>query len=169
MRAIDFIILLLLPFLLFSKSIAASSQQFDRVDAYERSNLRARRSWVARARDSIIEFIWNVPAAKPACFHAPIRHSQPPNKLLARYGGDVVLRFRIVTEEEAKALSEAIQVLFLDVWESTSEWVDIRLSKDIVCVVTQNISPMLTMSLAGPLAPWTPTAITSDRPHTTYA
>ena len=42
----------------------------------------------------------------------------------------MVLRFSITSKEEAKALSEAVQVLFLDVWEFTTEWVDIRLSKD---------------------------------------
>ena len=51
---------------------------------------------------------------------------------MARYGGDLVLRFEINSIEEAKALAEAINVLFLDVWEFTTEWVDIRLSKDVV-------------------------------------
>ena len=43
-----------------------------------------------------------------------------------------MLRFEINSIEEAKALAEAINVLFLDVWEFTTEWVDIRLSKDVV-------------------------------------
>ena len=34
--------------------------------------------------------------------------------------------------DEAKALSQAIHVLFLDIWEFTTHWVDIRLSKDVV-------------------------------------
>ena len=44
----------------------------------------------------------------------------------------MVLRFKIQTAEEAQALAEATNILFLDVWEFTSEWVDIRLSKDVV-------------------------------------
>lgn len=43
-----------------------------------------------------------------------------------------MLRFKIDSAEEATALSDAINVLFLDVWEFNSEWVDIRLSKDVV-------------------------------------
>ena len=58
--------------------------------------------------------------------------SRPPPTYLARYGGDLVLRFQMNSVEETKALTEAVNILFLDVWEFTSEWVDIRLSKDVV-------------------------------------
>lgn len=44
----------------------------------------------------------------------------------------MVLRFRIETAEEAKALSEAANTLYLDVWEASKEWVDIRMAKDVV-------------------------------------
>ena len=53
--------------------------------------------------------------------------------LLARYGGDVVLRFNISSADEAKALAEASNILFLDIWEFRDDWVDIRLAKDVVC------------------------------------
>lgn len=62
-----------------------------------------------------------------------VSKSIPPSSLMARYGGDVVLRFKIQSANEAAALNEAITVLFLDVWEHTSEWVDIRMPKDVVC------------------------------------
>ncbi|OBT52482.1 hypothetical protein VE04_07478, partial [Pseudogymnoascus sp. 24MN13] len=52
--------------------------------------------------------------------------------LLAKYGGDVVLRFNITTEEEEAALAEAADTLFLDVWEFTNNWADIRLAEDDV-------------------------------------
>jgi extracellular matrix protein 14 len=38
------------------------------------------------------------------------------------------------SEAEAAALAEAVTVLMLDVWEFTAEWVDVRLSKDVVRV-----------------------------------
>ena len=44
----------------------------------------------------------------------------------------MVLRFKINTLQEAKALIEASDTLFLDVWESTDEWIDIRMGKDVV-------------------------------------
>lgn len=44
----------------------------------------------------------------------------------------MVLRFNISTDDEAKSLSEAADTLLLDVWEFSRDWVDIRLSKDIV-------------------------------------
>jgi len=44
----------------------------------------------------------------------------------------VVLRFNISTAEEAASLAEAVDVLMLDVWEFAHDWVDIRLSKDII-------------------------------------
>jgi extracellular matrix protein 14 len=57
---------------------------------------------------------------------------RPPPHALARYGGDVVVRFNISTFEEAESLAEAADTLLLDVWEFAQDWVDIRLAKDIV-------------------------------------
>ncbi|KAH0536817.1 hypothetical protein FGG08_006350 [Glutinoglossum americanum] len=56
------------------------------------------------------------------------------SNLRARYDEDIVLRFNISSIDEAEALAEATAVLFLDIWESNNEWVDIRLSKDVVRV-----------------------------------
>ena len=61
--------------------------------------------------------------------------SSAPQTLLARYGDDVVLRFNISTPSEVKALAEATNTLFLDVWEFTTQWADIRLSKDMVPIL----------------------------------
>lgn len=58
--------------------------------------------------------------------------SQLPATLLAKYGGDVVLRFNISTVEEEAALAQAADTLFLDVWEFTDNWADIRLAEDDV-------------------------------------
>lgn len=46
---------------------------------------------------------------------------------MSQYAGDIVLRFNLTTQVEGSALLEASQVLFLDVWSSTREHVDIRL------------------------------------------
>jgi len=92
------------------------------------------KSWFNRARDCVIQNIWRLPSDRGS--HAVNRkvaqRPNPPPKLLARYGGDIVLRFNINSIEEAQALAEAVNVLFLDVWEFTAEWADIRLSKDVV-------------------------------------
>ena len=96
-------------------------------------------SWLVRARNTIIESIWPVSSQSAAkAVNASLCHSSnPPLKLLARYGGDVVLRFDIKSQEERDALASAIKILFLDVWEFTADWVDIRLSKDVVSCRTQ--------------------------------
>ena len=57
---------------------------------------------------------------------------QLPAHTVARYGGDLVLRFNISTAEESGSLAEAADTLMLDVWEFSHDWVDIRLSKDSV-------------------------------------
>ena len=105
------------------------------------SRVQDDQSWFTTIRDGIIRRIWGPPLAHPAIHgnckptsSKSITPSLPPPALLARYGGDVVLRFQINSAEEAKALAEATNVLFLDVWEFTTEWVDIRLAKDVVCL-----------------------------------
>lgn len=92
------------------------------------------KSWLSLARDCLIQTIWRIPP------HTDLARTngkglavaRPPSTLLARYGGDLVLRFDINSADEADALAQAINILFLDVWEFTSDWVDIRLSKDVV-------------------------------------
>lgn len=53
-------------------------------------------------------------------------------RLAARYGQDIVLRFNVSTAAEARAIAEASEDLYLDVWEFSAEHVDIRLAKDVV-------------------------------------
>ncbi|KAL9104963.1 MAG: hypothetical protein Q9163_000135 [Psora crenata] len=73
----------------------------------------------------------------------PPAQAKPPPKIVARYGGDLVLRFRIKSSKESEVLAEAIRVLFLDVWESNTEWVDIRLSKAVVPSLLGLLPPSL--------------------------
>lgn len=56
----------------------------------------------------------------------------PPSHTWAKYGGDLVLRFNVSTAVESKSLAEAADTLLLDVWESSQNWVDIRMDKDTV-------------------------------------
>ncbi|RDW65342.1 putative metallocarboxypeptidase ecm14 [Coleophoma crateriformis] len=88
-------------------------------------------------RDTAIEKVFGQPPKKdgpgqrkPAVSHAA--NSNLPTTLLAKYGGDVVLRFNLTTAAEEKALAEAADTLFLDVWEFTNNWADIRLREDDV-------------------------------------
>lgn len=99
--------------------------------------------WI-RFRDCVIRFVWKLPIDNQLGQISDIQPSStPPSSFLARYGGDLVLRFKIQSAEEASALAEAINVLFLDVWEFTAEWVDIRLSKDVVSPCLDPFHPLL--------------------------
>ncbi|KAF4633467.1 hypothetical protein G7Y89_g4645 [Cudoniella acicularis] len=89
-------------------------------------------------RDTAIEKVFGLPPKatrkgcdKPGSKSRP-SSSQLPATLLAKYGGDVVLRFNLTTPQEEDALSEAADTLFLDVWEFTNNWADIRLREDDV-------------------------------------
>jgi hypothetical protein len=58
--------------------------------------------------------------------------SADEKRLSAKYGGEMVVRFRIKTPEEAQALASASRRLFLDVWEMSDDWVDILLTEKVV-------------------------------------
>ncbi|KAL8759899.1 MAG: hypothetical protein Q9199_000464 [Rusavskia elegans] len=92
------------------------------------------RSVFSRLRDGLIRSVWSIPSCtgEGGASNDVKSESTRPSTLLARYGGDVVLRFTINSPEEAAALTEAVHVLFLDVWEFNADWVDIRLAKDVV-------------------------------------
>ena len=100
-----------------------------------KSSHRSIISTITQFRNRIVNSIWKPNGEGRVVGNAQLTvpNSEAPPSLLARYGGDVVLRFKISTQEEAKALADATEVLFLDVWEFTSSWADIRLSKDVVC------------------------------------
>ncbi|OQV00044.1 hypothetical protein CLAIMM_05596 [Cladophialophora immunda] len=85
-----------------------------------------------RLRDAIIERIWSVPSRYSSKSSSSSKAARAPENFRARYGGDVVLRFQIKSEDEARAISEAADILYLDIWESTNEWVDIRIAKEVV-------------------------------------
>lgn len=91
-------------------------------------------SWT-RLRDTIILRIWGPSpslSSQSSCLYAECSKTSAPSTLRARYGGDVVLRFKIKTANEARALAEAADTLYLDVWQYADDWVDIRVAKDVV-------------------------------------
>lgn len=90
-----------------------------------------------RLSERFIEKIWNQTPTHEHKENKPKRISKPDEQLLpahtlARYGGDVLLRFNISTEDEARSLAEASDTLLLDVWEFANDWVDIRLAQELV-------------------------------------
>ncbi|KAJ9645641.1 uncharacterized protein PV06_07683 [Exophiala oligosperma] len=86
-----------------------------------------------RFRDSLIEKIWTIPGknGEEEC-SSPEVAPRLPARFHIRYGDDVVLRFQIRTEDEAKALSKVIRMLYIDIWDATDHWVDIRIQKDVL-------------------------------------
>ncbi|KAJ5143922.1 uncharacterized protein N7515_002709 [Penicillium bovifimosum] len=84
------------------------------------------RPW-ARLRDWVISSIWDIDHTRCSS-----KHHSPPSNIYDRYGSDVVLRFYLRQPDEAAALASASQVLFLDTWAITSEFVDIRLAEDMI-------------------------------------
>jgi hypothetical protein len=101
---------------------------------HEPSN-RSPATWL---RDKVIEAIWITPKNVPKNAHRKppaVSKISIPSSLEAKYGGDTVLRFRISNEEEAGQVVKAANTLFLDVWDSSSGWVDIRLAKEVVGIV----------------------------------
>ncbi|RMZ86641.1 hypothetical protein DV736_g6128, partial [Chaetothyriales sp. CBS 134916] len=84
-----------------------------------------------RLRDAIIERLWSIPPQsrlKPC--HS--QQSTAPLNYRTRFGNDVVLRFSFESDDELKALSDAADTLYLDIWDISREWVDVRLSRDVV-------------------------------------
>ena len=99
-----------------------------------RSNLpnRTPPTW-RRLSDAIIRKIWSLPDnQKRLGDGTSSTHQAATEQFVAQYGDDIVLRFKISTADEAKALAEASDVLFLDVWEFNEDWADIRVAKDVV-------------------------------------
>ncbi|OAP64374.1 hypothetical protein AYL99_00346 [Fonsecaea erecta] len=85
-----------------------------------------------RLRDAIIERIWSIPSRYSLKSSSISGAPRAPENFRARYGGDVVLRFQVKSDDEAKAISEAADILYLDIWEATNEWIDIRVAKEVV-------------------------------------
>lgn len=105
------------------------------------------RPW-RRLSDAIIRRIWSLPQDQKSLGNDATRTASnaPGEQLVAHYGDDVVLRFKIRTSEEAQALSEAADILFLDVWEFNEDWADIRIAKDVMPSLLGLLPPSLKQS-----------------------
>ncbi|KAF3480421.1 uncharacterized protein GIQ15_05768 [Arthroderma uncinatum] len=119
----------------FHATSRSATANTDPILDVQKGSLRAPSAWT-RLRDSLVESVWGAPRRGKDCEIDTRKQSQATSKapatLQARYGEDVVLRFTIKTQDEVKALIEASNILFLDVWGTHDEWVDIRLSRDVV-------------------------------------
>ncbi|KAK5127899.1 hypothetical protein LTR85_005016 [Meristemomyces frigidus] len=125
---------LALPVALLSSLVVAvpSPSAYRDQQAISAPTLPERSRW-RRLSGHLIDSIWGLPRSETGSVAKILKtNAQAPSHTLARYGGDVVLRFNVSTSEEAKGLAEAADTLLLDVWEFSQDWVDIRLSKDIV-------------------------------------
>lgn len=94
-----------------------------------------------RLSNYIIELIWGRPTNTPKLrpldgINGSNGARKVPGDVLSRYGRDIVVRFNVSSSDDAAALAEAADVLFLDVWEYADDWVDIRLGIDVVCLLT---------------------------------
>jgi len=87
-------------------------------------------TFLSRVCGGFIEAIW--PYYKKSPSKSSNSLAGPAGKFQSRYDGDVVLRFKVKSEEEAKQFAEAVDTLFLDVWEASKDWADVRVSKKVL-------------------------------------
>ncbi|KAI4955983.1 putative metallocarboxypeptidase ecm14 [Alternaria rosae] len=139
----------LLSLLLLGPSLAAAAPHdaapspYD-AGTYATTHNASPRPW-RRLSDAIIRRIWKLPEDQKSLDGQNTRTAVDAlgDKLVAQYNEDVVLRFKIRTAEEASALADAADVLFLDVWEFNEDWADLRVSKDVVPSLLGLLPPSL--------------------------
>ncbi|KAH6878230.1 carboxypeptidase B precursor [Alternaria rosae] len=139
----------LLSLLLLGPSLAAAAPHdaapspYD-AGTYATTHNASPRPW-RRLSDAIIRRIWRLPEDQKSLDGQNTRTAVDAlgDKLVAQYSEDVVLRFKIRTAEEASALADAADVLFLDVWEFNEDWADLRVSKDVVPSLLGLLPPSL--------------------------
>lgn len=89
------------------------------------------RRWSTRIRDTVVGKLFG-----KADRHGRRREKQKylsqTSKIISQYDGDVVLRFNLSSPEEARALAEASNILYLDVWSTTKTHADIRMAEAMV-------------------------------------
>lgn len=96
------------------------------VDRYPSIWKAARKS----VTDVVCDYFYRAEGTQASLLHDPL--PKPAHQYLALYDNQVVLRFSVTTLEESQSLTEAADILFLDVWNTGSDGVDIRLATDVV-------------------------------------
>ncbi|KZM22272.1 metallocarboxypeptidase [Ascochyta rabiei] len=139
-----------LGLLLLAPLVSAAPQQpayhDHRRPAQDASPNRTPPTW-RRLSDAILRKIGSLPVHHTSRREGAGSTPQPATEpFVARYGDDVVLRFTMHTADEAKALAEASDVLFLDVWEFNEDWADIRVAKHVVPSLLGLLPPSLKQS-----------------------
>ncbi|KAL9586906.1 MAG: hypothetical protein Q9212_000578 [Teloschistes hypoglaucus] len=148
MRHLNWFPLALVLFCLSLPSVTAAVFPYNIQSTPTFQQQSARSTSIAtRLRDGLIRLVWSIHTNGPSPAAEPLPVSSgpatPPSTLFARYGGDLVLRFNVRTSEEVAALTQAVDVLFLDVWEFNSHFLDIRVSKDVVPSLLGLLPPSL--------------------------
>lgn len=106
-----------------SRVTAPSPAPVQRLVTYDKTT-----SW------SLLRRLWNVIFASDLNTARVEDHGNAPNHHLLRYQNDIVLRFNISSSDEARSMAEAVNSLYLDVWSTTKEHVDVRLPHGTVCL-----------------------------------
>lgn len=94
---------------------------------------QSRSPW-RKLSDKLIAKIWDLSdstIAKPGGVPG-VSWTEPPLAKTSLNGEDVVLRFNISTAEEASTFAEVAHHMFLDIWDHTESWVDVRMAKEVV-------------------------------------
>lgn len=91
------------------------------------------RRWSTRLRDTMVGKLFGK-ADRHGRRREQQKHLSQMSKIISQYDGDVVLRFNLSSPEEAKALAEASNILYLDVWSTTKTHADIRMAEVMVCI-----------------------------------
>lgn len=86
-----------------------------------------REGLAVRVRNSAVRWLWSHPSTYENRVAPEIRENS-----WSQYRDDVVLRFNLSSAAESIALGEAVNTLFLDVWQHTGSWVDLRIAKATV-------------------------------------
>jgi extracellular matrix protein 14 len=89
---------------------------------------------IRRFTNAIISSIWPLQNGKstgvPNCKSANSRDGPRTANL---YSEDIVLRFNLSSAAQARAIAEAAEEFYLDIWEHSENWVDIRVTQSFVC------------------------------------